>query len=245
MIPARTSPAFRRWFTGHARARLRGTFGAVRVSGLEAARALAAERPLLIVANHQSWWDPLVALVISQALGVDGQAMMDARNLRRLPFFRLVGAFGLDLDDPRDGAVALRYAARHLGAPGRLVWVFPQGAERPGWQRPLGFLGGAAALARLAPTCAVLPVGIRYHFGGQERPELYVSLGAPLPASGRGEEGRRAQEDGVQAELDRLDAALAAGAGETLPALVQRPPDRAGAWAERVLARVAGLLLRG
>ncbi|MCK6506186.1 lysophospholipid acyltransferase family protein [Myxococcota bacterium] len=245
MIPARTWPAFRRWFTGHARARLRQAFGAVRVLGLEPARALAQERPLLVVANHQAWWDPLVALVLSDALGTDGQAMMDARNLRRLPFFRLVGAFGVDLDDPRDGALVLRYAARQLSSPGRLVWVFPQGAERPGGLRPLGFVAGSAVLARLAPQAAVLPVGVRYVFGPREHPDLVVSIGAPVPGAGRGEEQRRAQEAAVEAELDRIDALLAAGGEVAVPALLQRRPDRLGAWAEAALARLAGWWLRG
>jgi 1-acyl-sn-glycerol-3-phosphate acyltransferase len=245
MIPARTSPAFRRWFTGHARGRLRQRFGAVRILGLEAARGLARERPILVVANHQAWWDPLVALVLSDALGADGQAMMDARNLRRLPFFRLVGAFGVDLADPRDGALALRYAARQLSAPGRLVWVFPQGAERPGWQRPLGFLAGSAALARLAPAAAVLPVGIRYVFGAWERPDLLVSIGPALPPQPQVEPARRAQEAAVEAELDRLDALVGAGEVAALPALLRGPPDRWGAGAEALLARLTGWWLGG
>ena len=40
-----------------------------------------------------------------------------------------------------DGASAMRYAARLLDRPRRLVWIFPQGAERPVTLRPLGRMG--------------------------------------------------------------------------------------------------------
>ena len=201
MIPARPLPLFHHWFLGHARKRLRHRFSCLRISGLEEARALVAEGPVLAIANHSAWWDPLVVLVVADLLGARGEAMMDARHLARLPFFRLLGGFGVDLSRPQDGARALRYAARRLRAPGELVIVFPQGEERPEDPRPLGFKAGAALLARLAPAAAVLPIAIRYRFCGAEDPELHVFIGAPLPAVRELEEGRRAQEAAVEALL--------------------------------------------
>ena len=132
MIPARKHRLFRWWFSGHARSRLRAAFSAVRAEGMDHLRAALAAGPALIVSNHTSWWDPMVVLYLTErVLRCDGHAMMDAANLRRLPFFAMVGAFGVDLADPADGASAMRYAARLLSAPGRMVWVFPQGRERP------------------------------------------------------------------------------------------------------------------
>ena len=84
---------------------------------------------MLVVSNHTAWWDPLVAILLShRILNTDGFALMDAKNLRRLPCFGRVGAFGVDLDDQRDGARAIRYAAKLLIAKElsrrRLVWIF-------------------------------------------------------------------------------------------------------------------------
>ncbi|WP_437734901.1 lysophospholipid acyltransferase family protein [Sorangium sp. So ce1335] len=238
MIPARKHRWFNAWFAAHARARIHGTFGAVLARGVDAARALAAEAPLLLVANHVSWWDPLVILHASQhLLDVDGHAMMDADNLRRLPFFALVGAFGVDLDLPSDGTAAIRYAARLLDRPGRAVWIFAQGRERPSDERPLGFRAGAAQIARVARRARVLPVALRYELAGEERPRLYLSIGEPVAAplrpgeaergeaeAGRGEaeagRGARdteaacaAQEAAVAAELDRIHRAIRKVAG--------------------------------
>lgn len=249
MIPARKGKWFNAWFAGHARSRIHATFGEVRVRGLAAARALAAEAPLLLVTNHTSWWDPLVILHLSQhALQVDGYAMMDAKNLRRLPFFARVGAFGVDLENPADGAAAIKYTVKLLDRPGRGVWIFPQGRERPSGERPLGFRPGSAEIARVARRAKAVPVALRYEMGGEERPRLYISFGEAVPAARDPAEGRRAQEQAVEAELDRIHEALcrAADAPGNDSALVEAGlelvhrarPSRMGSLAESLLAHL-------
>lgn len=209
MIPASKRRFFNAWFAGHARSRIRRTFQRMSVSGLERARHLAEGAPLLVVSNHTSWWDPLVILHASQhLLGTDGHALMDAKNLRRLTFFALVGAFGVDLESPADGATAIKYAARLLDRPGRLVWVFPQGVERPITERPLGFRAGAAAIARVARYAITVPAALRYEFAGTERPSVYLSFGEPLTTERDPEIGRIAQEAAVEAELARIERAV-------------------------------------
>jgi 1-acyl-sn-glycerol-3-phosphate acyltransferase len=209
MIAANKQSLFNAWFAGHARARIQRTFERMSVSGLERARRISAEAPLLVVSNHTSWWDPLVILHASQhLLAADGHALMDAKNLRRLPFFALVGAFGVDLESPMDGMVAMKYAGRLLDRPGRLVWVFPQGMERPTTERPLGFRAGAAAIARVAHRAVTVPAALRYEFAGTERPVLYLSFGEPLAAARDLEVGRVAQEAAVEAELARVERAV-------------------------------------
>ena len=235
MIPARPTPWFRRLFAAHVRSRMRARFGAVRFLGLSQAREVLAAGPAVVVSNHACWWDPLVALLVTEALQAQGLAMMDARNLPARPFLRLLGAFGVDLSSRTDGVAAIRYAARHLDGPGRLVWIFPQGRERPEDPRPLGFLGGAAAVARLAPGCRVLPVGIRAVFAGSERPELLISLGEAVDGG-----DARAQEQAVEAELDRLDGLLAAGELERMETVLRGPSDGAGGLAERLLSWMVG-----
>jgi 1-acyl-sn-glycerol-3-phosphate acyltransferase len=243
VIPARKSPVFEALFAAHARSRIARSFAALRVSGAAGARALAGAAPLLVVSNHTAWWDALVALVVSRtALGADGHALMDAGNLRRLPFFGKVGAFGVDRGDPADGARALHYAAGLLDRPGRLVWIFPQGRERPITERPLVFRPGSAEVARLARRARVLPVGLRYELGEDERPVAWVSIGAPLDAAGTRPlevtAARALQEDAVAAELDRIDAAIRAGTTEGFPALVEGRSSPLAPLATWALARM-------
>lgn len=243
MIPARKSPLFARWFAGDAERRLRRAFGSLRVRGLERMRALAAEGPVLVVSNHTAWWDPLVVLVLTtRVLRVDAFAMMDAKNLRRLPFFGLVGAFGVDLDEPADGARVIRYAAKLLDRPGRVVWIFAQGREVPVTARPLGFRGGTAEIARVARRAVVVPAAVRYEHGARPEPDVFVSFGAPLarPTSRDADEARGAQERAVTEELDALDAALLAGdVADWAPLYEARP-----SWLSRLLQAALAWLTR-
>jgi 1-acyl-sn-glycerol-3-phosphate acyltransferase len=237
MIRARRVKWFNAWFCGVARSRIQNTFGEVRVRGIEAARAHAASAPLLVLSNHTSWWDPLVALHVStHILGTAGHAMMDAKNLRRLPFFALVGAFGVDLDNPADGAAVIRYAARLLETPNNLVWVFPQGTERPITERPLGFRAGSGEVARVAKKAKVLPVGIRYEFGATERPTMWISIGEAVTAGRDVAKNRAMQEEAVTTEMDRIEKAVRGDGRDEFAMYWQKRADFVGVAMEKMLA---------
>jgi 1-acyl-sn-glycerol-3-phosphate acyltransferase len=232
VILPRRSRLFTALFARHARSRIGRSFDGLRVRGLPAAKEVAARAPVLVVANHTAWWDPLVALHLSQALGVEVYAMMDAANLRALPFFAWLGAFGVDLNDPRDGARAIRFAARLLDRPQRAVWIFPQGAERPITERPLAFRAGSERVARLAKGARVLPIGLRYEHGSAERPVALVSIGAPLGPGA-------AQSRAVEAELDGIDAAIRGGDLSEFDPVIAGRRSWADAVAEACLASLA------
>ena len=240
MIPARKQPVFNAWFAGHARSRIQRTFERLRVHGLARTRGLCARAPLLVVSNHTSWWDPLVALHAAQhLLGADGYALMDAANLRRLPFFALVGAFGVEPGSPPDGAGAIRYAARLLDRAGRLVWVFPQGAERPITERPLAFKAGSAEIARVARRAVTVPVGLRYEHAGTEKPDLYLSFGEAVAAERDPARGREAQERAVDGELARIERAVRGEAGAGFEEVFRAEPGTDGL-ASKALAMLTG-----
>lgn len=236
MIPARKSPRFSRWFAAHAEGRFRRGFQSVRMHGLDGLRRTCAAGPVLLVANHVSWWDALLCVVLGhRVLGVDGFAMMDAGNLRRYPFFARVGGFGVE----RGGdAEALAWCVEVLDRPGRLIWVYPQGAERPVTQRPLGFRRGSAVIARESGA-AVVPLAIRYEPGPAERFELWLSAGPPVDPTGDLEALRRAQEAAVEAELDRIDGHLCGRAPAAFETLIERPRGRLQRLAEAALSRAA------
>lgn len=227
----------------HAEARFRRTFHSVRVHGLETLAHVLEAGPCIVVSNHTSWWDPMLAIVVANRMleGCDGYALMDARNLRRLPFLGRLGGFGFESGDAGDGALALRYAARLLRRPRVLVWIFPQGRERPVDERPLAFQRGAAALARLARV-PVVPAALRYQFGEAERPTCYASFGPSLTL-GRamdGEQSRLAQEHAVETELARIAREVGAGPSSgTFASAIDGRRDWLSAWAERALARLS------
>jgi len=172
-------------------------------------REASARGPVLLVGNHTSWWDALVCFYLLRGyFYLETYALMDAKNLKKLPFFSFLGAFGVDRSDPLDGARGLRYAAKQLRRAGVCVLMFPQGRERPVTERPLGFYPGAAALAQLAPVSTVVPFALRYEWGEDEKPTIYVNFGSALEPASVVVDGQRAQEQAVTRALDAIDTAL-------------------------------------
>lgn len=237
MIPSRKSVAFQRWFARDAEKRIHRAMQEVRVRGLEHLRGALAKGPALVVTNHTAWWDALVALVVSRrVLGADAFAMMDAKNLGRLPFFGLVGAFGVDLDDPRDGARAVRYARSLLTGTNRLVWIFAQGREVPVTVRPLGFRRGSAEIARVGQV-VVVPGAIRYEMGALPEPTLWLSFGEPIAPSRDVAMAHARHEEAVTSELDGIERAITSeDERAAFEVLHRKRPSVVFAIAERLLA---------
>lgn len=239
MIPAAKSRWFSRWFGSQAHARMRATFGALHLAGREHLEQALRRGPVLVVSNHSAWWDPLVLLVLTtRIVPCDGHAMMDAANLRRLPFFAKVGAFGVDRGSRRDGAEATRYAVSLLDRPGRLVWIFAQGEERP-LHEPLRFLGGAARVAVRAPETTVLPVGLAYGFGAVEAPEVFVGIGSPLSTPTSAVRAREIQAEAVGVQLRRIELEQSDRGSQGFSSIPLRRPSRVGRVAEAILAALS------
>ena len=204
------------------------------VSGLDDARAALGQRPLIFAANHVAWWDVLLLLLLDEALGGIGWAVMDAENLRALPFFGWVGALPLDRSSPERSRQCLEASADLLDRPGRSLWIFPQGRQRPAHLRPLDLKTGLRTLHGHNPV-DVIAVSLNYVFLERDCPAAIVRFSAPLPS---GPEVLTTVERALLDGLADIDKAVIAATderrarsrpGEPLPgfaALVQ--PRRTG-----------------
>ena len=141
--------------------------------------------PMIICANHSSWWDGYIAALIERHLKLDGYLMMEEAQLRRYFFFSWIGCFSVDRQNARSAIKSVQYAARLLKGSSRdhtrrMIWLFPQGEIAPNDRRPLEFFTGAAHLARLSAPVLLYPLAARIEYLAEQRPDLYISLGEPL-----------------------------------------------------------------
>jgi 1-acyl-sn-glycerol-3-phosphate acyltransferase len=200
--------AFLRLARPYARRRVARGLDGLWVSGLAEARAALAQRPLIFVANHVAWWDALLLLPLDDALGGTGWAVMDSRNLRSLPFLGWVGALPLDRSSPQRSRECLQSCADLLDRPGRGVWVFPQGRQRPAHLRPLDLKTGLSIMHARRPVDLVV-VSINYVFLERSRPAALVRFSAPIAGAslaGETEAGSALLAAVESALLDGLDA---------------------------------------
>jgi 1-acyl-sn-glycerol-3-phosphate acyltransferase len=168
-----------RFFQRIVRAYFRRHFRAVMVQHAE--RIAEARGPLIVFANHSSWWDPMVSILLAQALlpGRKHYAPMDAAALAQYPILRRVGIFPVEMSTARGAAQFLRTSQAIL-AKGDVVWITPQGRFADPRAATLAFKPGLGALAARTPGVTLLPLAIEYTFWDERLPETLLRFGEPV-----------------------------------------------------------------
>jgi 1-acyl-sn-glycerol-3-phosphate acyltransferase len=194
-----------RFFTRIVRSYFRKHFRAVLVQHAEGLRD--ASGPLIVYANHSSWWDPMVSVLLAQTSlpGRKHFAPMDAEPLKRYPILRKVGIFPVELATAR-GAVQFLRTSEAVLASGGVLWVTPQGRFADVRERPLAFRNGLAALVARLPEVTVLPLAIEYTFWNERLPEtlMHFAPGLRVRAGASTDIATRELEEALEAAMNML-----------------------------------------
>jgi 1-acyl-sn-glycerol-3-phosphate acyltransferase len=192
-----------RLFQRVVRSYFRRHFRAVMVQHAE--RLAQAGSPLIVYANHSSWWDPMVSFLLADQLQPARRhyAPMDACALQRYPVLRKLGIFPVEMSSARGAAQFLRTSQAILDA-GGVVWITPQGRFADPREPSLQFKPGLGALAARVPGVTLLPLAIEYTFWDERLPETLLRFGEPvLLAAGT------PADDATTALSTALEAAMA------------------------------------
>lgn len=159
-------------------------FHSVRLRGAHQISSVAG--PLILYANHSSWWDPMIAYLLASKLlrHREHYAPMDATALKRYGLLRRLGVFPVEMRTPRGAAQFLRTGGAILRS-GAVLWVTPQGQFADARDRPLVFKPGLAALAARLGQCTLVPLAIEYTFWDERQPEALLLFGDPIHVSGK------------------------------------------------------------
>ena len=219
MIAASTGDRRSAWWTrvatGYASLALRRRIEGIYVQGSELLRDAAAKGPIVLVANHGSWWDTFLLLVVNRHFGLRGYALMDEVNLRRLAFFARVGALPLSRSDGTRASAQLHAAAMQLRGPQDALWMFADGAQRPFHARPLLFKKGAARLATEAQAIAI-PCAISLAWRERPEPAILLSFGAGV----QDQDADRATKQLAQSVTELLDDQTQATLTDAMPGCI-------------------------
>ncbi len=100
------------------------------------------EGPVLLIANHFSWWDGFLAQKVSRnALKRKFYVMMLEEELKKRKFLRKTGAFSIKKGD-RTALNSISYAADVLNGNKNMLLLFPQGRFQSSHRYPLKFDNG-------------------------------------------------------------------------------------------------------
>ena len=141
-----------------------------------------ATGPVIVYANHASWWDPLSFIIISRYFRpkADHYAPMDAVALQHYGMLRKFGIFAVESGTTRGAAQFLRAAREILATPGSILWVTPEGRFTDMRTRPAVFRPGMAAMVARLGACTLVPLAFEYTFWDERLPEILLSCGEPI-----------------------------------------------------------------
>jgi len=170
---------------------VRRHFHCLRVAN--AGRIPPQAQPLILFANHASWWDPLTAMLLAEAIlpERDHYAPMDEIALKHYSIFRPMGFFPVDNASGRGATQLLRSGGQVLSRPGSALWITPEGQFQDVRTRPIVFRPGLGALMSRFGRLTCVPIAIEYAFWNERLPEILVNVGEPLEiADGTMEDAR-------------------------------------------------------
>lgn len=198
------------------RAFLRGT----RVGGRwpEAPRGV----PLLLVANHVSWWDGFLLREVQRTLRPDApfHTVVVEHQLERHPVLRRLGGVPVDPGAPGSVLGMLRTLARlRARDPETVFSYFPQGRIWPTSRRPLSVRRGVETVTGLLAPVRVLPVAIHIEPLVDVRPTPFLWLCDPVDV---------AEDDALPAGA--IDHRLAVGLDEIRTRLDEMGEDAVRDW---------------
>ena len=170
---------------------MRRHFHSLRVAN--AGRIPPQAQPLILFANHASWWDPLTAMLLGQTILPEREhfAPMDETALAHYGVFRPMGFFPVDNASARGAGQLLRAGFQVLSRPGAVLWITPESQFQDVRKRPIVFRPGLGALMSRSGRLTCVPIAIEYVYWQERLPEILVNVGEPLEiADGTMEDAR-------------------------------------------------------
>ncbi len=206
---------FRRYCVKYARRNFHG----VRLSKSSAPLPLDGA-PILIAANHPSWWDPITFFILSRDFtSCQHYGAIDAQAVEKYRFMKRAGLFPVEMNSVRGAAQFLRTGQAILKRDHVVLWITGQGQFVDVRQRPLGFRSGVGHLAARMTRGWVLPLAVEYPFWNESKPEVLARFGPPIAVKDHGNRDGKAWTTQIEAEvtqtLDALNAeAMTRNAGQ-------------------------------
>ncbi len=183
ILPGRWNARFFSFFAWYSRRLVAKHFHALRLSEDSCPGGLDPERrPLIVALSHSSWWDPIAAVLMKDALMPSRASCspMDRVQLERFGFFRKIGIFGIDPDDPGAAGPMVDYVMERMREhPRPTLIITPQGrfadVRAPIEVRP-GAALLAARLAREGRAPRIVGMAVEYPFWIDRKPEMLVRV---------------------------------------------------------------------
>lgn len=128
--------------------------------------------------NHNYWWDGLLPLYLNRTrFRQKARALMEDKQMHQYRFFSAIGAFSINLEDPRSSLRSLRYAVESMQREHSCLFIYPEGKLSPVSDSKPDFKDGLAWLYQKLDGVDFVPVAFYIDHSKANKPDLFISIG--------------------------------------------------------------------
>ncbi|MCH8568476.1 MAG: lysophospholipid acyltransferase family protein [Balneolales bacterium] len=179
-IPAKENRLFIHFFYHFSRYLLKHCFHSVY---LDAEHIPSKNSSVLYFGNHHSWWDALIPLILNnKTLKQRPRAVMEWEQVDSYLFFRRIGCFSIDRDDPRSALKSLQYGIEWLNNERNTsLYLYPEGKISNPRLGICPFESGIGYMeTRLESHVELVPLIQHSHQMYNSKPRLFIQIGSPI-----------------------------------------------------------------
>ncbi len=138
--------------------------------------------PLIIYANHASWWDPLIAHFLNQQLFPSRQfyAPIDAEALEQYRVLGKLGFYGVQMNTNAGAATFLQQSTSILDSGKTAIWMTPEGRFADVRDHSAQLMPGLAHLCNRMSEGLIVPLALEYVFWEERLPVCLAKMGTPI-----------------------------------------------------------------
>lgn len=116
--------------------------------------------------------------------------MMEDKQMREHGLFKRIGAFSVNLENPRSAVRSLRYAVDSMKRPHSSLFIYPEGKIVPFSTKKPDFKKGLGWIVNQCSNVDVVPIGIYIDHAKSDKPELFLKIGTALEFDTSDENGK-------------------------------------------------------
>lgn len=102
---------------------------------------------------------------------------MEDKQMRQYPFFSRIGAFSVNLEDPKAVLKSMRYAVDSLQRTNSSLFLYPEGKLTPVSDSKPAFKEGLAWLSQKTEGVEFVPIAFYIDHSKADKPDLYILIG--------------------------------------------------------------------
>lgn len=141
--------------------------------------------PIIAFANHASWWDPIVGMLLQQTYFSDRTfyAPIDADALENYRIMSKLGFYGVRMQSFDGASNFLSITKSILETRKVTIWITPEGQFSDVRDHSLPLMPGLSHLASRISGVMFVPVAFEYGFWDESRPQIFTRFGTPISST--------------------------------------------------------------